>query len=66
MTVFLGDPCLPFVLLHNEVTIRPHSYICVPVRFLPVSEGQYMNELLAQTADGAFHTKIQLQGSAYA
>lgn len=65
MTVYLGDPCVPFVLLHNEISIRPRSYVRVPVRYLPVLAGDYHNELLAQTADGSYHTKINLIGSAY-
>jgi hypothetical protein len=66
VTVYLGDPCMPFVLLHNEVTIRPHAYVRVAVRFIPRTVGAYSNELLAQTADGSFHTKILLAGSAFA
>ncbi|KAJ1428872.1 hypothetical protein B484DRAFT_396642 [Ochromonadaceae sp. CCMP2298] len=65
-TVFLGDPLLPFVLLHNEVTLRPRSYVRVPIRYLPTRSGDYRNELIAQTADGVHHAKIALAGSAYA
>lgn len=66
VTVYLGDPMLPYVLLHNEISLRPRAYVRVPLRFLPVEEGEYCNELIAQTADGNYHTRIHLAGSAYA
>ena len=66
VTVLLGDPMLPFVLLHNEVSLRPKSYVRVPVRFLPVSSGDFSNELIAQTSDGSYHARIALQGNAHA
>lgn len=62
--VYLGDPSLPFVLLHNEVRLRPRSYVRVPVRFLPVHSQDYYAELMAQTADGEYHTSIKLSGTA--
>lgn len=64
--MYLGDPSRSFVLLHSEVTLRPQSYCRVPVRFLPAEQGEYSDELIAQTADGAHHTKILLLGAAYA
>ena len=66
VTVLLGDPMLPFVLLHNEVSLRPKSYVRVPVRFLPVTSGDFSNELIAQTSDGSYHARIALQGNAHA
>lgn len=66
VTVFLGDPLKPYVLLHNEISVRPRSYVRVPLRFLPTTVGNYHNELIAQTEDGSYHTRIQLSGSAYA
>ncbi len=65
VTVFLGDPLKPYVLLHNEISVRPRSYVRVPLRFLPTMVGDYHNELIAQTEDGSYHTRIQLSGSAY-
>ena len=65
VTVFLGDPLKPYVLLHNEISVRPRSYVRVPLRFLPTTVGDYHNELIAQTEDGSYHTRIQLSGSAY-
>ncbi|KAJ1433630.1 hypothetical protein B484DRAFT_11122 [Ochromonadaceae sp. CCMP2298] len=72
-TIFLGDPLLPFVLLHNQVTLRPRSYARVPVRFIPTggagggggAEGQFRAELVAQSADGQHHTCIVLTGAAF-
>ncbi len=66
VTVFLGDPALPFVLLHNEVHIRPRSYMRIPLRFVPVAAGQYTDQLVAQTADGRHHTTVNLTGFAQA
>ena len=37
VTVYIGDCALPFVVLHNEVTLRPRSFVKVAVRFVPVS-----------------------------
>ena len=36
MSVLIGDPSLPFVLLHNEVHIKARSYVRIPIRFVPV------------------------------
>ena len=65
MLVYLGDPCLPFVLLHNEVSLKPRSYVRVPVRFLPVTCEDFTAELVAQTSNGLHHTSITLTGSAH-
>lgn len=35
--MYIGDCALPFVVLHNEVTLRPRSFVKVAVRFVPVS-----------------------------
>lgn len=66
VTVYLGDPLKPYVLLHNEISLRPRSYVRVPLRFLPTCVNEFHNELIAQTEDGTYHTRIQLSGSAYA
>jgi len=66
VTVYLGDPMKPYVLLHNEISLRPRSYVRVPLRFLPTTVNEFHNELIAQTEDGTYHTRIQLSGSAYA
>lgn len=63
--VYIGDPKRPFVLLHNEIVIKPYAYVRIPIRFTPTEPGQFECELLAQTADGAYHTKIVLAGAAY-
>lgn len=36
ISVLIGDPSLPFVLLHNEVHIKARSYVRIPIRFVPV------------------------------
>ncbi len=66
VTVYIGDPALPFVLLHNEVRLRARSYMRIPVRFVPVSGGEYREQLVAQTAEGDYHTTISLSGFAHA
>lgn len=64
VTVFVGDPQLPFVVLHNEVTIRPRCYVKLPVRFLPVvGPKNFSARLVAQSADGSFQATINLSGS---
>jgi hypothetical protein len=37
----LGDPALPFIILHNEVTIPAKSFIRIPVRFVPVESKKF-------------------------
>lgn len=32
---------LPFVLLHRCIHLRPKSFVRLPVRFVPVSSGQF-------------------------
>jgi hypothetical protein len=41
--VYIGDCALPFVVLHNEVTLRPRSFVKVAVRFVPVSGKSFSN-----------------------
>lgn len=66
VTVYLGDPTLPFVLLHNEVKLRPKCFARVPVRFVPVAGPQeYSCELHAQSADGAFYANTLLSGVSF-
>eukprot|EP01041_Mallomonas_annulata_P000720 gene720-1390_t len=65
VTIFIGDPALPFVILHNEIHLRPRSYVRVPVRFLPVTKNDFVTDLRAQTADGSFHFHVNLNGSSY-
>lgn len=65
-TVYLGDPDLPFVLQKNALTLRPRSFMRVPVRFLPIAAGHYHSHLIAQSADGEHVAQIALSGYAYA
>ena len=64
--VYIGDPTLPFVLLHNEVKIRPRCYVRLPVRFVPIlGPRQFTTQLTAQSADGLYHTMITLTGASH-
>jgi hypothetical protein len=66
VTVFISDCSLPFVVLHNEVHLKPKSYVRLPVRFVPVSGPKEFTALLvAQTEDGRYHTSITLTGNSY-
>ena len=64
-SAFLGDPAMPFVVMHNEVRLRARSYVRVPVRFVPVTAASFEGELLVQTEDGAHHCSIKMLGQAY-
>jgi len=64
VTVFLRDPSLPFVLLHEEVQLRARAYVRLPIRFVPIAAKEYTSELVAQTADASFLATIMLQGNA--
>lgn len=66
VTVHLNDPSLPFIALHNEIKMRPKSFVRVPVRFVPVTVGEHSSELIVSTADGKISAKIGLSGYAYA
>jgi hypothetical protein len=37
VTAYIGDCALPFVVLRNEVKLRPRSFVKVAIRFVPVS-----------------------------
>ena len=60
--MFLGDPPLPFVVLHNEIHLRPKSFVRVPVRFVPVIEREYEVQLIAQIAGSGEHFSTILSG----
>jgi len=62
VVVYLSDPCLPFVLERNEITIRSNSYVNVVVRFVPGMVKESTAEMFAQTVDGAYHFKTLLIG----
>ena len=65
-TIYLSDPDLPFVLLHNEIIIPGNSVISIPVRFVPISNKTYSSDLVAQTADGTSIMTCRLVGSSIA
>lgn len=65
VVVYLSDPKLPFILTHNEIHIRPRSYVRVPVRFLPVERKEFNLNLMAQTSDGKSLFWIELKGTAH-
>ena len=43
-----SDPLLPFIVLHNEVTIPANSFIRLPVRFVPVYSGKFVATLYGE------------------
>lgn len=63
MVVYLSDPCLPFVLMRNEIAIRPQSFVNVLVRFVPGTAKFSSVDMTAQTLDGSFHFKTLLLGA---
>ena len=64
MMVHLSDPPLPFVLLHNEVHIRPRSYVRIPIRFVPISCNFFESDLTVQSASGNHVIILKLRGRA--
>jgi hypothetical protein len=64
ITVHLADPELPFVLLHNEVILRPRSYVRIPVRFVPISCQAFSTEITVQSQSGLHIIKLKLKGRA--
>jgi hypothetical protein len=51
--VSLKDPSLPFVLVHNELSLRPHCFVRIPIRFVPVGR---LDGRSRHTASGAKST----------
>ena len=41
----VADPQLPFVILHNTFTLKPRSFVRMPVRFIPTRRQSYSCEL---------------------
>ena len=62
--VILSDPCLPFLVVKTEVSIRPHAFVQIVVRFVPGIARESSQQLTAQTLDGAYHFQILLTGRA--
>ena len=62
--VRLSDPCLPFLVVKTEVSIRPHAFVQIVVRFVPGIARESSQQLTAQTLDGAYHFQILLTGRA--
>lgn len=65
LVVYVGELKLPFVVLHNEIHMRPRSYIRIPVRFVPTAAGEFSADLIAQTSDGKHISIIKLSGYGY-
>lgn len=64
MVLFLDDPKLPFIISHNEIRMKPRSYIRLPVRMVPInSDQEYSCMLKARSACGKYHATIQLYGN---
>ena len=59
------DPQLPFVILHNAFTLKPRSFVRMPVRFIPTHCQSYACELKAVVVDGKGNRTITaiLRGS---
>lgn len=66
VVVYLGDLHAPFAIMHNEVRMRPRSYVRIPLRFVPTYPGEYSAELIAQFEDGSQTATVKLAGFAYA
>jgi hypothetical protein len=64
VTMYVSDSPLPFVFIHNEITINAKAFVKVPVRFVPISGPQeFHTRMFAQSADGRFQAEIKLFGS---
>lgn len=63
MGVRIEDPDLPFVLLHNEISIEAKSYVSVPIRFVPVSRRDYASTLRGRSLDGDHSFSVALVGA---
>ena len=63
--ITISDPGLPFVIIHNSITIKARSYVRLPVRFVPTFEGKYSVQLQAESIDGQYSTTIAMMGTAF-
>ena len=59
--VFISDTALPFVVIHNEIKLRPKSFVKVSVRFVPISGNakDMMQSVLAENVTHSFFTSEQ-------
>ncbi len=65
MLVYFNQPALPFIIPKSEIVLRPKSYVKLPVNFIPTAKGQFTEQLIAQSANGANIAMINLVGYAY-
>jgi hypothetical protein len=76
--VSLKDPNLPFVVVHNEITLRPRCFVRLPIRFVPTNRRMsgtasstatyiksYSGVLVACSSDGSMMGSVELVGSSY-
>lgn len=56
------DPSLPFVVLHNNITIEPKSYVKIPIRFIPAVPGKSFDSQLTVTMENHPPIVLQLKG----
>jgi len=54
LDIEIRDPDLPFVILHEKITVKARSFISVPIRFVPVAIRNYSSELLARSNEGHY------------
>ena len=59
--VYISDTALPFVVIHNEIKLRPKSFVKVSVRFVPISGNakDMMQSVLAENVTHSFFTSEQ-------
>ena len=59
--VYISDTALPFVVIHNEIKLRPKSFVKVSVRFVPISGNakDMMQSVLAENVTHWFFTSEQ-------
>ncbi|XP_060078039.1 uncharacterized protein LOC132557559 [Ylistrum balloti] len=60
-TVEIQQPPLPFRVNHTNITIRPRSYLRLPVEFSPPSAGHYAENLILKV-DVGYSLTIRLEG----
>ncbi|XP_076370914.1 centrosome assembly protein spindle defective 2 isoform X2 [Tachypleus tridentatus] len=56
-------PIPPFLVKHNELTIKNRHYISLPVQFKPTKQGKYQSVLVLHT-DMGYDISVQISGEA--
>jgi hypothetical protein len=65
ITVLVGPPSEPFHCKHRTFTVKPRSYVLLPVKYTPDKEGAVFRTMTVMTADASVTSSITLYGEGW-